>query len=182
MNYTGKLFILLFAASAAVHGMNAQRVLKNLIPNPSFEYTGLEVRRESPDENWVFRSDDPGVTGHVTTSRSVDGFRSFLIRAEEGTGVLQTDPFEIERRGRHIFSFAIAGDAQVTVSVLWWNVRKTDTLLVSEETYETLQLDDEWRVVEYEVWVPRRVGTANVRYEVTNGSAWIDDVRFRRLP
>jgi hypothetical protein len=182
MNYILKLIILLLTISTALESEASQRTLKNLIPNPSFEFTGLDVRRETADENWLFCTDDDGVTGHTTTSRSVDGFRSYLIRAERGRGVLRSDPFKIERGGRHIFSFAISGDAEVNVSVLLWNVHSSDTLLMSEEVHDTLYLNDEWRVVEYETWVPRRAKIANVRYEVTNGSAWIDDVRFRRLP
>ncbi len=165
-----------------VYPASGQRVLKNLIPNPSFEYMDPEIRREVPEENWNFVGSDESVTGHTTTSRSVDRFRSFLIRAEEGTGTLTSEKFVIERGGRHIFSFAVSGSGSLTVSVLWWNLSGADTVLVQTDIYDPITVADSWGVIEYEAWVPRRGKSASVQFELGGGSAWIDDVRFRRLP
>lgn len=157
----------------------AQGVLRNLIPNPSFEYTGAGTVRERPDESWTFTASDERVTGHATTSRSLDGFRSYLIRAEEGRGYLTSDTFELDRRREYRFSFGVCGDGFIEPEIIWWR-QENDTLSIHDNVnFNTISTSDEWQIIQFVVSSPRRVSAASVRFTVFDGYVWIDDVRFR---
>jgi len=175
----GRCIIVLLCAFLVTVPGEAQQILRNKIHNPSFEYSGRDTVREHPDESWTFQSDDGDVVGSVTTSKAIDGFRSYLIRAEEGRGFLESDPFEVDRYQRYIFSFGVCGDGIIVPEIRWWR-EQNDTLSLLESQYlTTVSTSENWSVPQYEVTAPRRATSASVRFSVSKGYVWIDDVRFR---
>lgn len=169
---------LLLALLVGVPG-EAQQVLRNKIQNPSFEYTGQDTIREHPDESWSFKSDNENVIGRVTRSRAIDGFRSFLIRAEEHRGFLESDPFEVDRYERYILSFGVCGNGIIVPEVRWWREQNDSLELLESQYLSTVSTSDDWSVPQYDVTAPRRATSASVRFTVSKGYVWIDDVRFR---
>jgi hypothetical protein len=158
---------------------DAQKILRNHVQNPSFEYTEKDTVRHSPDESWTFKTEYDSVTGHVTASRAIDGFRSYLIRAEKGSGFLESDPFKVERRKRYLLSFGVCGDGHIETQILWWR-EETDSLYFLEIEYlDTIEVSDTWSVPEFYFTSPRRASAASIRLTVFDGQVWIDDVRFR---
>ncbi len=157
----------------------AQKVLRNKIQNPSFEFSGRDTVRERPDESWTFKTDNDNVIGRVTSSRAIDGFRSYLIRAEESRGFLESDPFDVDRYERYIFSFGVCGDGIVVPEIRWWREENDSLSLVESQYLSTVLTTEDWSVPQYEVTAPRRATSASVRFAVSKGYVWIDDVRFR---
>lgn len=168
------IFILLFSVDG-----NSQTVLKNLVQNPSFEYTGKDTVRDRPDESWTFEADDESVTGHATASRAIDGFRSFLIRAENGNGYLESDPFDVVRYERYLLSFGVCGEGRIQAIVRWWREKDDSLTLLEDEYIDLLTVREDWSVPQFNVTAPRRASAASVRFTVFDGHVWIDDVRFR---
>jgi hypothetical protein len=160
---------------------NAQAVLKNLIKNASFEYTGQDTVRERPDASWTFTTDFTSVTGHVTTSRAIDGFRSFLIRAESGRGYLESEQFEVKQFENYLLSFGVCGSGRIETEVRWWQ-KESDSLIVLEsEHLDIIATSDDWTIPQFRVTAPRRAAAGSVRFAVFEGQLWIDDVRFRQF-
>jgi len=170
----GLLFFLLFSVEG-----NSQTVLRNLIQNPSFEYTGKDTVRDNPDESWTFESDNESVTGHVTASRSIDGFRSFLIRAEDGRGYLESEPFDVQRYERYLLSFGACGDGSIQTIIRWWREIDDSLTLLEDEFVDIVVAGDDWNVPQFHVTAPRRATAASVRFAIFDGYVWIDDIRFR---
>jgi hypothetical protein len=169
----------MLSALVLIFATPAQTILKNLVPNPSFEYTGTDVHREHPDQSWTFEADGPAVTGHATTSRAIDGFRSYMIRAEDGTGSIESDPFELDRRNRYLLSFAACGSGTIRTEVIWWREGDDGLTIHTGEDFGTIAAVDEWGVFEFRVAPPRRAHAASIRFTVSGGNMWIDDIRFR---
>lgn len=169
---------LILALLFSVNG-NSQTVLTNLVHNPSFEYTGKDTVRDRPDESWTFETDSASVSGHATTSRAIDGFRSFLIRAEDGRGFLESDPFDVRRYERYLLSFGACGDGRIETIVRWWREEDDSLTLLEDEYIDLLTVMENWRVPQFYITAPRRASAASVRFTVYNGHVWIDDVRFR---
>ncbi len=169
------LLLALFAGSSG----DAQIILRNLVQNPSFEYTGKDTVRERPDESWTFKADTESVTGHATASRAIDGFRSFLIRAEDGRGYLESDPFDVKRFEWYLLSYGVCGDGKIQTEVRWWRDENDSLTLIDSEYLDIITASDNWSVPEFNVTAPRRASAASIRFTVFDGQAWIDDVRFR---
>lgn len=176
--YLTVLLLVLIVSSSGV----AQTILRNLVENPSFEYTGRDTVRKQPDEAWSFNTDSQRVTGHVTTSRAIDGFRSFLIRADEGRGYLESNTFGIDRRERYLFSYGVCGNGAVETTIMWWHEEDDSLTLLDIEYLERKIVSDNWEVSQFQVNSPRRATAASVRFTISNGQVWIDDVRFRERP
>ena len=153
--------------------------LKNLIENGSFEYTGKDTVRDRPDESWSFTTDYETVTGHATRSRAIDGFRSYLIRAETGHGYLKSDPFEVDRRERYLLSLGVCGDGSIGTEIIWWREENDSLTILEHEYLEVASVSDDWGILQFNVTSPRRASAASVRFSVFDGQVWIDDVRFR---
>jgi hypothetical protein len=153
--------------------------VKNILPNGSFEIMDPDAVRERPDESWTFTTDYETVTGHVTQSRAIDRFRSYLIRAEAGRGFLTSDPFTIEGRERYILSYGICGDGMIETEVLWWREENDSLALIDNEYLTTSAVTDDWGIHHFSIMSPRRATAASVRFSVYSGQVWIDDVRFR---
>jgi hypothetical protein len=158
------------------------QVLRNLIPNPSFEYTGRDTVRQSPEDGWNFTATDDRVTGHATTSRAIAGFRSYLIRAETGAGVLESDVFDVDSFERYLLSFALSGDGSIETTIRWHRYRNEETELIDSETFSPVAASEGWAIEQYTVQAPRRADGVSVLFTVHGGQVWIDDVRFRRSP
>jgi len=160
---------------------NTQTVLKNLIKNPSFEYTGKDTVRERPDESWIFTTDYESVTGHVTTSRAIDGFRSFLIRAETGRGHLESEHFEVKRFENYLLSFGACGSGRIETEIRWWQEDNDSLILLESEYLDIIVTTQNWSIPQFQVTAPRRASAGTVRLSVVEGQVWIDDVRFRQF-
>jgi hypothetical protein len=158
---------------------DAQKILRNHVQNPSFEHAGKDTVRRSPDESWTFKTKYESVTGHVTASRAIDGFRSYLIRAEDGAGYLESDPFKVERRERYLLSFGVCGNGLIETQILWWREATDSLYLIEIEYLDTIEVSDAWSVPEFHITSPRRASAASIRLTVFNGQIWVDDVRFR---
>ncbi len=160
---------------------NAQTVLKNLIKNPSFEYTGKDTVRERSDDSWKFTTNYESVTGHVTTSRAIDGFRSFLIRAESGRGYLESEQFEVKRFENYLLSVGVCGNGRIEAEVRWWQEEKDSLILLETEYLDIIVPSQNWSIPQFQVTAPRRASAGTVRFTVFEGQVWIDDVRFRQF-